>query len=155
MPDVDPIPLDYPRVSPYLCVHDADAAIAFYAAVFGAVERLRLDGPGGQIGHAELAIGDSLIMLSDEYPDMGVMAPGTIGGTPVTLHVYVEEVDTTFDEAIKAGATAVRPVEDKFHGDRSGQFIDPFGHRWNVSTHVEDVPPDEMATRSARMLESD
>jgi PhnB protein len=154
MPDVDPLPQDYPRVSPYLCVDGADAAIAFYATVFGAVERLRLDGPDGRVGHAELTIGDSLIMLSDEYLEMGAKAPGTVGGTPVTLHVYVEDADATFEEAIRGGATSLRPVEDQFYGDRSGQFVDPFGHRWNVSTHVEDVAPDEIAIRSARMLES-
>jgi PhnB protein len=155
MPDVDPTPQGYPRLSPYLCVAGADEAIAFYTRVFGAVERLRLPGPGGRVGHAELAIGDALVMLSDEFPDMGVAAPSTVGGTPVTLSLYVADVDATFDEAVRAGATPLRPVEDQFYGDRSGQFLDPFGHRWSVATHVEDVPPDEMATRSAKMLAGD
>jgi PhnB protein len=155
MPDVDPLPQEYPRVTPYLCVDGADAAIAFYTQVLGAVERLRLDGPGGRVGHAELTLGDSLIMLSDEFPDMGVQGPSTVGGTPVTISVYVEDVDKTFDEALGAGATALRPVADQFYGDRSGQFLDPFGHRWNVATRIEDVAPDEMARRSARMLGSE
>jgi PhnB protein len=119
------------------------------------VERLRLAGPGGRVGHAELTFGDSLVMLSDEFPDMGVAGPSTVGGTPVTLSLYVEDVDATFEEALQAGATALRPVEDQFYGDRSGQFLDPFGHRWNVATHIEDVTPDEMASRSAKMLGGD
>ena len=155
MPDVDPIPKDYPRLSPYLCVDGADEAIAFYTRILGAVERLRLAGPGGRVGHAELAFGDSLVMLSDEFPDMGVAGPSTVGGTPVTLSLYVKDVDATFEEALRAGATALRPVEDQFYGDRSGQFLDPFGHRWNVATRVEDVTPDEMASRSAKMLGGD
>jgi len=155
MPDIDPIPKDYPRLSPYLCVDGADEAIAFYTRILGAVERLRLAGPGGRVGHAELAFGDSLVMLSDEFPDMGVAGPSTVGGTPVTLSLYVKDVDATFEEALRAGATALRPVEDQFYGDRSGQFLDPFGHRWNVATRVEDVTPDEMASRSAKMLGGD
>jgi PhnB protein len=111
--------------------------------------------PGGRVGHAELTFGDSLVMLSDEFPDMGVAGPSTVGGTPVTLSLYVEDVDATFEEALQAGATALRPVEDQFYGDRSGQFLDPFGHRWNVATHIEDVTPDEMASRSAKMLGGD
>ncbi|MCY3960452.1 MAG: VOC family protein [bacterium] len=149
MSDVKPIPDDYPRVTPYLCVDGAAAAIDFMGEVFDATERMRISAPGGMIGHAEVAIGDSLIMVSDEYPEMGVIGPKTIGGTAVTISVYVEDVDATYAKAVAAGATAERPVETHFYGDRSGMFVDPFGHRWNVSTHVEDVPSDELARRSA------
>jgi PhnB protein len=143
-----PIPDDYPRLTPYLIVDDGAAAIDFYCSALGASERMRMDAPGGRIGHAELSIGDSIIMLADEAPEMGVRSPRTVGGTPVTLHLYVENVDETFDRATKAGAQSLRPVEDRFYGDRSGQFEDPFGHRWDVSSHVEDVPPEEMAKRA-------
>jgi PhnB protein len=153
-PAVEPIPTGYPRVTPYLCVAGAAAAIGFYEQVLGAVERMRMDGPGGRIGHAELAIGDGLIMLADEFPDMGYIGPKSVGGTPVMINVYVDDVDAVFARALAAGATAVRPVEDQFYGDRSGQFEDPFGHRWIVGTHVEDVPPDEMARRAAAFTES-
>jgi len=149
MPDVRPIPDGHPTVIPYLCVDDAAAAIEFYASVLGATERTRMAQPDGRIGHAELAIGDSVIMLSDEYPEMGIMGPKRLGGTPVTLSVYVPDVDATYRRALGAGATSVRAVEDQFYGDRSGQFLDPFGHRWSVATHIEDVPPEEMARRAA------
>ena len=152
MSDVKPIPDDYPRVTPYLCVDGAAAAIDFMVEVFDATERMRIAAPGGLIGHAEVAIGDSIIMVSDEYPEMDVIGPKKIGGTAVTVMVYVEDADATFAKAVAAGATAERPVETHFYGDRGGQFIDPFGHRWNVSTHVEDVAPDELARRSAEMF---
>jgi PhnB protein len=142
------IPDDYPRLTPYLIVDDASAAIDFYSSVLGASERLRMAGPDGGVGHAELDIGGSMIMLADEHPDMGARGPRTIGGTPVTLHVYVEDVDDVFERAVKAGASALRPLENKFYGDRSGQFEDPFGHRWDIASHVEDVPPEEMAKRA-------
>ena len=149
MTSVKPIPDDFPRVAPYLSVHDAQAAIDFYSTVFGATERVRLAAPEGKIGHAELQLGDSVIMLADEFPDLNVRGPKAIGGTPVTLNVYVEDVDDVVERAVAAGAIALRPVEDQFYGDRSGQFEDPFGHRWNVATHVEDVSEEEMATRAA------
>ena len=149
MSDVKPIPDDYPRITPYLCVDGAAAAIDFIVEVFGATERMRVPMPDGKLGHAEVAIGDGVIMVSDEYPEMGVVGPKSIGGTPVTVMVYVEDSDATFDKAIAAGATVVHPVDTHFYGDRGGQFLDPFGHRWNVSTHVEDVPPDELARRSS------
>ena len=152
MSEVKPIPDNYPRVTPYLCVDGAAAAIEFLLDVFGAVERMRIAAPDGKIGHAEVTIGDGLIMVSDEYPEMGAIGPKTIGGTAVTLNVYVEDADATYAKAVAAGATAERPVETHFHGDRSGMFVDPFGHRWNVSTNVEHVPPDEMARRSAEMF---
>jgi PhnB protein len=146
---VKPIPDEYPRVTPYLVVDGASAAIDFYREVLGATERMRMPAPDDKVGHAELEIGDSLIMLADEYPDMDALGPKTVGGTPVTLHVYVEDAAAVFDRAVQAGAKALRPVEDKFYGDRSGEFEDPFGHRWSVATHVEDVPPDEMEKRMA------
>ena len=149
---VKPIPDGYPQVSPYLAVDNARGAIEFYGQVFGATERMHMPDPGGRIGHAELLIGDSVVMLSDEYPEMGVRGPKTLGGSPVMISVYVDDVDAVYDRAVKAGAKAVRPVEDQFYGDRSGQFEDPFGHRWSVSSHIEDVAPDEMATRAARAM---
>jgi PhnB protein len=149
---VQPIPDGYPRVTPYLIVDGASDASEFYCSVLGATERMRMPGPGGGVGHAELAIGDSVVMLADEFPDMGVRGPKAIGGTPVTLHVYVEDADSVFDSAVAAGATATRAMEDRFYGDRSGQFEDPWGHRWDVATHVEDVPEDEMAKRAAEMM---
>ncbi len=151
MAGVQPIPEGYPQVTPYLCIDGAAAAIEFYGTVLGATERMRMPGPEGKIGHAELQLGDSVIMLSDEWPEMGVRSPKAVGGTPVMLSMYVEDVDAVFDRAVAAGATPVRAVENQFYGDRSGQFEDPFGHRWNVATHVEDVSPEEMARRSAEM----
>ena len=142
------IPNDYPRLTPYLIVDDAGAAIDFYSSVLGASERMRMAGPDGGVGHAELDIGDSMIMLADEHPDMGARGPRAVGGTPVTLHVYVDDVDDVFESALKTGAKVLRQLENKFYGDRSGQFEDPFGHHWNVASHVEDVPPEEMAKRA-------
>jgi PhnB protein len=149
MTDVKPIPDNYPQVVPYLCVDGASAAIDYYCKVFGATERMRMPEPDGRLGHAELEIGTAMIMLSDEYPDLGVRSPKTIGGTPVTISLYVEDVDKVFARAIEGGATALRPVKDQFYGDRSGQFEDPFGHRWSVATHIEDVTAAEMAERAA------
>ena len=151
MTDVKPIPEGYPQVTPYLCVEGANAAIDFYSEVFGATERMRMPAPDGKIGHAELQIGDSVIMLSDEYPEMGQRSPKAFGGSPVTISVYVEDVDAVFERAMKAGAKELRGVEDQFYGDRSGQFEDPFGHKWSVATHVEDVSPDEMNRRAEAM----
>jgi PhnB protein len=144
----NPIPDGYPRVMPYLIVDGASDAIDFYSSVLGARERMRMPAPEGRVGHAELEIGDSVIMLADEFPDMGARGPRAVGGTPVTMHVYVEDVDSVFERALAAGAKEMRAVEDRFYGDRSGQFEDPFGHRWDVATHVEDVPPDEMSKRA-------
>lgn len=152
MADVKPIPDGYPQITPYLCVDGADAAIEFYAKVLGATERMRMPSPGGKIGHAELTLGDSVIMLSDEHPEMDVRSPKAIGGSPVAISVYVEDVDAVFEAAVAAGADALRPVENQFYGDRSGQFEDPFGHRWNIASHVEDVPPDEMEKRMAELM---
>jgi len=149
---VKPVPDGYPRVMPYLIVDGADAAIDFYTSVLGATERMRMNGPDGSVGHAELNLGDAVIMLADESPAVDARGPRTIGGTPVFLHVYVEDVDGVFDQAVQAGAKALRPVEDKFYGDRGGEIEDPFGHRWSLATHVEDVPEDEMARRAAEMM---
>jgi PhnB protein len=145
---VQPIPEGYPRLTPYLCVDGAARAIEFYTEVLGATEKMRMPGPDGKIGHAELALGESVIMLADEHPDIGFLSPVRIGGTAVTLHAYVEDVDAVFERALAAGAKSLRPVENQFYGDRSAQFEDPFGHRWSIATHVEDVDPDEMARRA-------
>ncbi len=151
MADVKPIPDGYPRVTPYLIVDGAADAVRFYAEVLGATERMRMPAPGGKVGHAELQLGDSLVMLADEFPDMGQLGPNTVGGTPVTISVYVEDVDAVCERARQAGAAVLQPPTDQFYGDRSAQFEDPFGHRWSIATHVEDVPPDEMARRASQM----
>jgi PhnB protein len=151
---VNPIPDGYPRVTPYLIVDGGAAAIDFYKSVLGATERMRMAAPDGKVGHAELEIGDSVIMLADEHPEIGAHGPKTVGGTPVSMHVYVEDVDGVFQRAIEAGAKELRAVEDKFYGDRSGGFEDPFGHHWDVATHVEDVPPDEMSKRAEQAAAS-
>ena len=149
MAGVNPIPEGYPSLSPYISVDGAAAAIDFYSKVFGAKERMRMPGPDGKIGHAELQIGDSVLMLADEWKEGGFLAPKAVGRNSVTLSLFVEDVDAVFDRALAAGATSLRPVENQFYGDRSGQFEDPFGHRWSVATHVEDVSPEEMAKRAA------
>jgi PhnB protein len=151
MTNVSPIPEGYPQVIPYLTVDGASAAIDFYTTVFGAKERLRMPAPEGKVGHAELEIGDSVVMLADAFADMGNQTPAALGGTPVTVMVYVADVDAVFDRALKAGATEERKVENQFYGDRAGQFVDPFGHKWFVATHVEDVTPEEVAKRAAAM----
>jgi PhnB protein len=150
MAAVKPIPDGYPRVTAYLAIDGASDAIEFYKRIFGAEERFRMPQPDGRIGHAELQLGDSVIMLSDAFPDMGVVDPKRLGGSAVTLTVYVEDVDKTFANALERGAKQLQPVEDKFYGDRAGQFEDPWGHRWNVMTHVEDVSPEEMEKRVAQ-----
>jgi PhnB protein len=152
MANVKPIPEGYPHVTPYLSIDGASDAIAFYSKVLGTKERLRMPTPDGKVGHAELELGDSLIMLADTFPEMGAPSPKSLGGTPVTISVYVEDVDDVFERALGEGATALRQVENQFYGDRAGQFEDPFGHRWSVATHVEDVPPDEMAKRAAEVM---
>ena len=146
-----PIPDNYPQVMPYLIVDGAKEAIEFYKGVLGATERMRLEGPDGGIGHAELEIGESVIMLADENPGMDIEGPKSVGGTPVTIHVYIEDADAAFERALQAGAKPLRAVEDQFYGDRSGQFEDPYGHRWNVATHVEDISEDEMSRRAAEL----
>jgi PhnB protein len=154
MADVKPIPYGYPQVIPYLAVDGAAAAIDFYGKVFGATERARMSMPDGKVSHAELQLGDSVVMLADEFPEMGARSPKTVGGTPVTISVYVEDVDSVVDRAVQAGATILRPVEDQFYGDRLGQFEDPFGHHWSVATRIEDVSPEEMNKRAAQAMGS-
>ncbi len=155
MADINPIPDDYRTITPYLCVDDGAAAIDFYTRVFGAKERMRMPAPDGRIGHAELTVGDSVLMLSDEYPEMEIRGPKTVGGTPVTLSIYVEDVDDVVARAVKAGAKVRRETQDQFYGDRSGQIEDPFGHVWSLQTHVEDVAPDEMQRRAAAAMQED
>lgn len=149
---VDPIPDRYPQVMPYLHVDGAADAIKFYEDVFGAAERMRMPDPNGKIGHAELQLGDGVIMLADEYPDMGIRGPAAYGGSPVTISVYVEDVDEVFQKAIDAGAKTIQELTNQFYGDRSGQFEDPWGHRWSVAQHVEDVSPEEMQRRAAEAM---
>ena len=139
----------YGRVTPYLIVDGAAEAIEFYKTVFGATERMRMGAPGEKIGHAELMLGESCIMLADEHPEIGARGPRAIGGTPVTISLYVEDVDTTAARAVEAGAKLTRPVETQFYGDRVAGIEDPFGHSWHLATHVEDVSPEEMERRMA------
>ena len=147
---VDPIPEGYRSVTPYLIIDGATEAIEFYKQVLGASEVMRM-AFGEKVGHAELQIGDSRIMLSDEHPEMGALGPKSVGGTPVMIHVYLEDVDEVADRAVAAGAELVRPVQDQFYGDRSGMFTDPWGHSWAIATHVEDVTPEEIERRQAEM----
>ena len=148
---VSPIPAGHPAVSPYLIVDDAPRALEFYKKAFGAKELMRHAGPDGRIGHAEIRIGDSIIMLADEHLEVNARSPKTVGGTPVSLHLYVKDVDAIARQATAAGARTVRPVQTQFYGDRSGTLEDPFGHQWHVSTHVEDVSPAELRRRAAQM----
>ncbi len=144
---VKPIPDGYHSVTPYLIVRGGSEAIEFYQQAFGATELFRMAAPGGKIGHAEIKIGDSPIMLADEYPDMGYQGPQSLGGSPVSLMIYVEDVDAIFKQAVAAGATIKEALQDKFYGDRIGSVTDPFGHVWHIATHIEDVSPDEMDQR--------
>jgi PhnB protein len=144
-------PAGYPSLTPYLIVRDTARAIDFYRIVFGAEPRMQLAGPGGRIGHAELAIGDSLIMLADESPEHGAVAPKRDQAGPISLHLYVDEADAVLRAAQAAGAKLVRPIETKFYGDRSATIADPFGHIWHISTHVEDVSPEEIERRAAAL----
>ena len=152
MRNVHPIPEGMRGAIPYLCCREAARALTFYKEAFGATEILRLAEPNGRVGHAEIRIGDAVIMLSDEYPEMKVVSPQALGGTPMAIHLYVENVDAFCARAVAAGATLARPVADQFYGDRSGQLTDPFGHRWSIATHVADVPNDEVQRRYDAML---
>ena len=145
---VKQIPEGYHSVTPYLIIAGAGAAIEFYKRAFGAIELFRFPAPEGKIGHAEIKIGDSPIMLADEYPDMGYKSPKALGGSPVSLMIYVEDVDTVFNQALAAGASVKEALTDKFYGDRTGTLVDPFGHIWHVSTHKEDVSLEEMERRA-------
>jgi PhnB protein len=149
---VNPIPKGYEGATPYLVIKGAAKALEFYKKAFGATEIMRIPAPGGKVGHAEIKIGNAIIMLADEFPEMNHRSPQSLGGTPVSIMVYVPDVDTFFKPAVDAGAKALTPVENKFYGDRSGSLEDPFGHQWHFSTHVEDVPPDEMAKRAEAFM---
>ncbi len=145
------IPENYPRVTPYLAIDGAAAAIDFYKKAFNATERMRMAAPDGRIGHAEIEIEGGLIMLADAHPEMGFRSPQALGGSPVRIHIYVENVDAFSSRAAAAGAEILRPVADQFYGDRSCQLLDPYGHTWSIATHVEDVSPEEMQRRAARL----
>jgi PhnB protein len=149
-----PIPEGYHSATPYLIVKGAAEAIDFYKRALGATELLRMADPKGGIAHAEIKIGDSVIMLADEHPDMGYRGPRSLGGSAVSIMLYVADVDGTFERAVKAGAKAQRPVGNQFYGDRSGTLEDPFGHIWTISTHVEDVAPEELKRRAAAAFKS-
>ena len=145
---VEPIPEGYHTVTPYLTVDDAASAIAYYKKAFGATERLRMDTPDGKVGHAELEIGDSLVMLSDPTPEATTRPPSELGGTSAGIFLYVDDVDAVVKKALRAGATVTMEVADQFWGDRFGSIRDPFGHEWSIATHIEDVPSEEMAERA-------
>ena len=146
------IPEGYHTATPYLIIKGAAAALDFYKRAFGATELFRMASPDGKIGHAEIRIGDSNIMLADEVSGMGYLSPQTLGGSPISLMLYVPDVDKAFQQALAAGATTQRPVQDQFYGDRSGTLKDPFGHVWTISTHIEDIPPDEMRRRAETFM---
>ncbi len=148
---VKPIPDGYHSVTPYLIVRGAAKALDFYKTAFEAIELFRMPGPDGVIGHAEIKIGDSPIMMADEFPDMGAKSPEAYGGSPIGLMIYVADVDRIFNQAVAAGATVDRPLQNQFYGDRSGTVLDPFGHKWTIATHIEDVPPDELERRAAAL----
>ena len=144
-----PIPDGYHSVTPYLCVKGAAQAIEFYKKAFLATERMRIAHPDGRVGHAELQVGDSVIMLSDEFPEMGARSPQSLGGSPVSIHLYVEDADAIFSQAVAAGARIKRAIADQFYGDRLGGVEDPCGHTWWISTHKEDLSPQEIERRAA------
>ena len=148
---VKSVPDGYHTVTPYLIINGAAQALEFYKRAFGAAETVRMPDPKGRIAHAEMKIGDSMIMLADEHHEMGHRGPRTLGGTSVSILLYVPDVDTVFDRAIKAGAKSQRPVADQFYGDRMGTLEDPFGHVWTIGTHIEDVSAEEMKRRMAAM----
>jgi len=151
---VKAVPDGYHTATPYLTITDAAAALDFYKRAFGATEVMRMTTPQGKVGHAEIRIGDSAIMLSDEFPDMDARSPQHIGGSPVMIHLYVDDADAFVQRAVDAGAQLQKPVENQFYGDRAGKLADPFGHIWWIATHVEDVPPQEIEKRAAAMFGS-
>jgi PhnB protein len=148
-----PIPDSYRRVTPCLIVQGGVKALEFYAAVFGATERMRFPGPDGTVAHAEVQIGDSVVIVEDESPERGTTAPppGGVAGSPFSLFLYVEDVDAVAARAVELGATLQRPPQDQFYGDRDGSIVDPFGHGWTIATHVEDVAPEELMRRMAEL----
>jgi PhnB protein len=148
---VKPIPEGYHSITPYVIVRGGANALDFYKRAFGAEEIYRLDMGGGKLGHAEMRIGDSVVMLADEHPEMGYKSPQAYGGTPVSLCVYVEDCDARVQQAVAAGAKIIRPLQDQFYGDRSGTVVDPFGHVWTIATHKEDLSPEEIGKRAAEL----
>lgn len=142
----------YHTATPYLIQPDAARAIDFYKQAFGATELMRIGAPGGKVGHAEIQIGDSRLMMADEAPQCHALSPNSVGGTPVSLMLYVPDVDAMFNKAVSLGAKILMPVKDQFYGDRSGSLIDPFGHQWTLATHVEDIPPAELEKRAAALF---
>jgi PhnB protein len=146
---VKPIPDGYHTATPYLIVSGAAKALEFYKKAFGATELFRMPQPDGRIGHAEMQIGNSRIMLADEFPERDIRSPQTLGGSPVSILLYVEDADRVFNQAVAAGAKVVRPLENQFYGDRMGGLTDPFGHAWHIATHIEDVSPEELQKRAA------
>ncbi|MDE3137077.1 MAG: VOC family protein [Acidobacteriota bacterium] len=153
MPTARPVPEGHHTITPHLVIRDAAKAIDFYKKAFGAREINRMAMPNGKIMHAELQIGDSMLYLADEFPEAGSRAPQSLGGTPVVLNVYIEDVDNLWEKAVAAGATVKMPLDDQFWGDRYGQLVDPFGHAWGLATHMEDVAPDEMESRAREAME--
>ena len=151
MSKVSYIPDGYHTATPYLIVNGAAAALNYYTKAFGATETFRMPGPDGKIGHCEFKIGNSIFMMADEHPERGAYGPKSIGGSPISIMLYVEDVDAMFDRAIAGGGTVERPIENKFYGDRAGGVFDPFGHIWYISTHIEDVSPEELNKRLAAM----
>jgi PhnB protein len=147
-----PVPEGYSTLTPYLAVDDASKAIEYYKRAFGATERARMEAPGGLIGHAELEIGDSVVMLSDMFPQASTRPPRDLGGTSASVFMYVEDVDAVVQRAVAEGATVTMEVADQFWGDRFGSITDPFGHVWSIATHIEDVPPEEMAERAKQAM---
>ncbi len=150
--DVRPVPDGLHAVTPYLILRHAAQAIEFYQRAFGARERYRLDMPDGRIGHAEITIGDSILMLADEFPESGIQSPQTLNGSPVSFAIYVDNADAAFQRALDAGATVVEPLTNKFYGDRAGRVVDPYGYKWTLTTHVEDVSPEEMKLRLHKLF---
>lgn len=149
---IKPIPDGYHTVTPYLIITNAAQAVDFYKEAFGATELMRLAAPDGKLIHAEIRIGDSPIMLCDECPDWNALSPQTIGGTTVSIMIYVDDVDSVVDRAVATGATVLMPVEDQFWGDRMGTVVDPYGHKWSVATHTEDVSPEEIDKRAKALF---
>ena len=154
MSKVKPVPQGYRTATPYLIIDGAAKALDFYRRIFGAVEKMRMPSPGGKVGHAEITIGDSIIMLADEHPEIGARSPRAFGGSGVGIMLYVDDVDVTVKNAVAEGAKLVQKVEDKFYGDRTGTIEDPWGHTWHVGTHKEDVSEDEMKRRMASMAKA-
>lgn len=148
---VKPIPEGYHTATPYLIIKGAAGAIEFYKKAFGAIETFRMAQPDGRIGHAEMRIGNSAIMLADEFPEMGARSPQAYGGTPVSILLYFEDEDAVFGKAVAAGAKVLKPVQDQFYGDRNGTLTDPFGHQWTIATHKEDLSPEEVKQRAAAL----